>query len=296
MLPYPAKLVTLALGLLCLLAACTPRQGAGPAAELPRAAPGYLQWLERQSMLGAAPELTAQVSGTELLWRNSGAGHRPQLLLEAAPNWLLLNPHTLAAGQPLFRALNTSPLTADMAQMGFQGLFIAPTGERGDIWNKHFQSDPNGENVVSLRFDAALGAEADFNSLARRLEERNIQLGGELPPAATGLGPDFILQARHASRFSGIYAMLPVPRKDWPLLPALPEEWECLPLRPEAEAALVNSGLLPPALNRDALPWATPGGWAATGEVRGADGQPRRWVYRYSGHYLRPVLLWQDPS
>ena len=38
------------------------------------------------------------------------------------------------------------------------------------------------------------------------------------------------------------------------------------------------------------------GGWAVTGEVRGADGKPRRWLYRYAGNVLRPVLLWQDPS
>ena len=79
-------------------------------------------------------------------------------------------------------------------------------------------------------------------------------------------------------------------------MPRLPDEWECLPLRPEAVAQLAQRGLLPDALVRDSLPWATPGGWAATGEVRGADGRIRRWVYRYSGDALRPVLLWQDPS
>lgn len=30
--------------------------------------------------------------------------------------------------------------------------------------------------------------------------------------------------------------------------------------------------------------------------MRGADGKPRRWLYRYAGNVLRPVLLWQDPS
>ena len=132
--------------------------------------------------------------------------------------------------------------------------------------------------------------------MAQRLEPLQIQMGGELPPAATGLGPDFILQARRAARFDGIYAMIAVPQKDWDLLPRLPDEWECLPLRPEAVAQLAQRGLLPDALVRDSLPWATPGGWAATGEVRGADGRIRRWVYRYSGDALRPVLLWQDPS
>lgn len=296
--------------LACCLAACTPsKHAARPASGataaqaasngLPRADPGYLQWLERQSMLGAAPELTAQVSGTERIWRNSSTARRLPVLLGAAPNWFALNPYTVSTGQPVFRALAGGAgagFPDALPQAGLNGLFVSPTGERGDLWNKHNQSSPGGENVASLRFDPALGSDADFEKLAQRLEPLQIQMGGELPPAATGLGPDFILQARRAARFDGIYAMIAVPQKDWDLLPRLPDEWECLPLRPEAVAQLAQRGLLPDTLVRDSLPWATPGGWAATGEVRGADGRIRRWVYRYSGDALRPVLLWQDPS
>lgn len=292
-----------------LLCACTPRQqgaarhgsGAASAASakngvLPRADPGYLQWLERQSMLGSTQELTAQVSGTELIWRNSAAARRVPLLLSAAPAWLDVNPHTVISGQPFWKALGLSGLPESLGQAGLNGLFVAPTGEKGDIWASHKMSTPGGVNVTALRLDPALGTEEDFEKTAARLEKQNIQMGGELPPAATGLGPDFILQARHASRFDGLYAMMAVPQKDWDALPVTGDEWDCLPLRPQAVQTLVQRGLLPPTLSRDSLPWATPGGWAVTGEVRGADGQTRRWVYRYSGHALRPVLLWQDPS
>ncbi|WP_206214227.1 hypothetical protein [Desulfovibrio sp. ZJ369] len=269
---------------------------AGTGSALPRADPGYLQWLERQSMLGAAPGFTAQVSGTERIWRNSAAARRMPLLLRAAPNWLAVNPHLVNAAQPMFRALDARHFTEFLNQAGLNGLFLAPTGERGDIWIRNTPPSARGENVTSLNFDPALGDDADFEKLAGRLEQAQIQLGGELPPAATGLGPDFFLQARRASRFDGLYAMIAVPRKDWELLPKAPDEWECLPLRPQAAHALAERGILPPAMSRDNLPWATPGGWAATGEVRGADGQIRRWVYRYNGSVLRPVLLWQDPS
>ena len=272
------------------------RATAGPGSALPRADPGYLQWLERQSMLGAAPGFTAQVSGTERIWRNSAAARRMPLLLRAAPNWLALNPHLVNAGQPLFRALGARHFTEFLNEAGLNGLFPAPTGERGDIWGKNNQPAPGGENVTSLNFDPALGDDADFEKLAERLEQARVQLGGELPPAATGLGPDFFLQARRASRFDGLYAMIAVPQKDWELLPNVADEWECLPLRPQAANALAERGILPQAMSRDSLPWATPGGWAATGEVRGADGQIRRWVYRFNGSVSRPVLLWQDPS
>ena len=300
------------------LAACTPRSGrtahggyesslrreqaGGSAALLPRADPGYLQWLERQSMLGSTQELTGQVSGTDLIWRNSASARRVPLLLTAAPNWFDVNPHSLATGQPALRALAQPGLDAMLTQAGFGGLFLAPIGEKGDIWSSHAASaQPDaaseaGDNITSLRPDPALGLAEDFNRLAEKIDQAHMQMGGELPPAATGLGPDFILQARRASRFDGLYAMMSVPQKDWGILPATAGEWDCLPLRDTAVAELRKRGIIPDMLRRDSADWATPGGWAVTGEIRGADGQVRRWVYRYSGNALRPVLLWQDPS
>ena len=56
-------------------------------------------------MLGSTQELTGQVSGTDLIWRNSASARRVPLLLTAAPNWFDVNPHSLGAGQPALRAL-----------------------------------------------------------------------------------------------------------------------------------------------------------------------------------------------
>lgn len=307
-----AVTAVLTLPLTLPLTACTARSNAHIAASrrapdasaplLPRADPGYLQWLERQSMLGATQELTGQVSGTDLIWRNSASARRVPMLLAAAPNWFDVNPHTLNTGEPAFRALTQPGLDAFLVQAGFGGLFLSPTGEKGDIWSDHAAAvmpdaaAEQGDNVTSLRADPSLGSGQDFSRLAESMDRAHMQMGGELPPAATGLGPDFILQARRASRFDGLYAMISVPTKDWGALPATAGEWDCLPLRPAAIAELRRRGVIPEPLRRDGLDWTTPGGWAVTGEVRGADGQVRRWVYRYSGNALRPVLLWQDPS
>lgn len=289
--------------LLCALlaAGCGPRThpkatGRGPAPELglPRADPAYVQWMERQSMLGMAPELASQVSGSGLIWSNSASTVRPGMLLEAAPNWLYITPATLSSSGSALHALAQPGMTALAARLGVRGLYVAPTGETGEIWTG--RALPGGEDVTTLGFAPRVGTEEEFSRLAATLEAADMQSGGQLPPAATGLGPDFILQARHAPRFDGIYAMMTVPKDLWSLLPNVPEEWECLPLREEALRALRERGVLPQAIVRDGLPWAEPGGWAVTGEVRGADGVPRRWVYRYNGHPLRPVLLWQDPS
>lgn len=297
-----ARLLLLALCVLLTLAGCGPRAhrtrdaGRGPAPELglPRADPAYVQWMERQSMLGMAPELASQVSGSGLIWSNSASAVRPGMLLEAAPNWLYITPSALSSSGPVLRTLAQPGVTALMARLGLRGLYVTPTGETGEIWTG--RTLPGGDDVTTLGLAPRMGTEEDFSRLTATLEAAGMQSGGQIPPAATGLGPDFILQARHAPRFDGIYAMMTVPKELWPLLPTVPEEWECLPLRPEGVRALQEQGVLPRAIVRDSLPWAEPGGWAVTGEVRGADGVPRRWGYRYSGHPLRPVLLWQDPS
>lgn len=294
----PLALLLLAVFILCCLSACTgQRSGHAPAAEkrLLRADPGYLQWLEKQSMLGAAPGLAAQVSGSPRIWSGSAASRSLSLLLNAAPNWLEVDPHTVGSSRSPLQALAAPGFAELLSQLGLGGIYLAPTGERGDIW----QSRPKpgtADNVISLHLDKNVGNADDLAALRDRLDSQNLQLGGELPPAATGLGPDFMLQARHAPRFDGLYAMISVPQTLWKELPVVPDEWECLPLKPQAVAALQKNGLLPAALLRQQLPWATPGGWAATGEIRGADGQIRRWVYRYADDVLRPVLLWQDPS
>lgn len=291
--------------LLLLLGGCARRapHAAPPVASgLPRADPGYLQWLERQSMLGQAPELAAQVSGTERLWHNSGEAVRVPVLLRAAPNWLSLDARSLAASRPLFAALGAARLPEKLPALGLEGLFLAPVGERADIWTAEnpdgggTDDSPRPGAPASLTPDPAWGNVEDFGRLAAMAEEAGVQLGGELIPAATGLGPDFILQARQVPRFAGTYAMISVPPEAWGDLPEARGEWDCRPLEAAAVARLAERGLLPPALLRDRLSWAAPSGWAVTGEVRGADGQLRRWVYRHGPHVLEPVLHWQDPT
>lgn len=303
--PYVVLCVALCAFLSCMAAGCGRRAPvtAPPSVTntLPRADPGYLQWLERQSMLGQAPELTAEVSGTERLWHNSSTARRVPVLLRAAPNWLGLDAHSLASAQPLFRALGSARLPERLPALGLEGLFLAPVGERADIWTAgNIPAGRRGHQtmaaVASFTPDPAWGSAEDFARLARMAEEAGVQVGGELPPAATGLGPDFILQARQVPRFGGVYAMISVPREAWADLPEAGGEWDCRPLDAEAVARLATRGLLPPALMRDRLAWAAPSGWAVTGEVRGVDGQVRRWVYRHGPEVAQPVLHWQDPS
>lgn len=277
--------------LLCLcLQACA---GSRPSsAELPRPNPGFLHWVEKDSMLSQAPPLISAVSQTERIWLNNSKEDRTAILLEAAPNWINVSPRA-----PVFRSL--VPALSSYADLGIQGIYLGQTGEKDTIWI----GDREEWGVASgLRFDeASFGSESDYDQLIMASESRDMQLGSDLLPAATGLGPDFSLVARNAPGRSGLYAMLPVPAEFWSVLP--PEEPQgaaselvgC-PLEAEAVEELASAGLIPQTMGQDQIPWLADTGWAATGSVNGMDGIARRWIYRYAGSVSHPILLWQDPG
>lgn len=287
-----ARLFVILLGIvLCLgSAACQrPRE-----IQLPRAAPGYVRWLEKQSMRSHVPELLAQVSQTERVWLNSGEGGHVQDLLRAAPTWLSMNAHQPASRAPLFQRI--LPLVPELAAIGLNGIYLGPLGERLDIWvDAGDGKDPYGAAAASLTFDQAAGTEEQYAVLAAKAEENKVQLGSDLPPAVTGIGPDFLLQARNAIGHAGLYAMLPAPGESWNKLPQTGKEWDFQALSAETESAFADAGILPTHIRRDSFSWAPPGGWAATGPVQGSDGQIRRWLYRYEDSPATPVLLWHDP-
>lgn len=260
---------------------------------LPRPNPSYLAWLEQQSMLSRAPALAAEVSGSGRAFANHDAPKRTEILLRAAPSWLWLNPAEISGRQPLARQISSAGLIAKLASLGISGLFLAPLAESGSIWAESGASR-SGWDATSLFFSQTAGTEEEIAEIYADAEKNGIQTGGELPSAATGIGPDFMLQARGAPRHGGLYAMVSVPRDNWQLLPKPVKEWPGEPLPAREEEELQARGILPAPLARDQAGFA--GGWAATGEIAGADGQIRRWLYRHAQNPGRPVLLWQDPS
>ncbi|MDR2695282.1 MAG: hypothetical protein LBC79_02755 [Deltaproteobacteria bacterium] len=274
----------------------------GDEAAIPRADPGYLQWLEKQSMLAEAGELARIVSGSELPWRAAVAGGQLDILLDAADTWLFVHPAGLLTegARPAFRELAEGSVLDTLKQAGIRGIFIAPAHESGAVWREkkppgraETQDDP-----VSLRFSEHAGNDKDFKQLAGQAEKRRLQLGGDILSPATGAGPDFALAVRTLREYPGAYMMVEIPRAHWTALPPAPKpnSLEGAPLSQEQLALLSAERLLPPAMARDSLTWTARGGWAATAEIRCTDGQLRRWVFRFHEQPARPLLSWEDPS
>jgi trehalose synthase len=295
---------TLALLLALFLSGC-----AGPPAKqksllLPqgpsvtRADPGYMQWLEKQSLLGAGAESTRVVSGSQLGWRAPSLPPDPDNLLRAADTWLLVHPMALIAdGTPSAFAILAQPRVLELLRRtGVRGLYVTPAGGAGAIWAYDRSATLTGDDTIQHAFSEAAGTDDEYTRLRRMADGNRLLLGTDIISAATGMGPDFFLAARNVRDYPGAYCLVEIPRDLWPYLPVCESEWQARPLTRAQHDMLAEKGLLPVALARDLLSWARPGGWAVTGEVRGADGTLRRWAYRHAGRYDMPVLHWDDPS
>ncbi|MBG3877491.1 hypothetical protein FVW20_10785, partial [Desulfovibrio oxamicus] len=263
-----------------------------------RADPGYMQWLEKQSLLGTGTELSRVVSGSQLGWRSPSLPPDPDNLLRAADTWLLVHPMALIAdGTPSAFAILAQPRAQELLRRtGARGLYVTPSGGAGAIWAYDRSATLTGDDTIQHGFSEAAGSDDEYLRLRRLTDNSRMLLGTDIIPAATGMGPDFFLAARNVREYPGAYCLVEIPRGLWPDLPASASEWQARPLTRVQHDLLSEKGLLPASLSRDLLSWARPGGWAVTGEVRGGDGTLRRWAYRHAGHYDMPVLHWDDPS
>lgn len=330
-----SPLRALAAGLLCVsLTACSPPAASVPRAmlsgndmELPRAHPGYVQWLEKQSILRQSEKLLSVVSGTPLVWGASGSVRNTTPLLNAADVWLDFDPSRAALGEKMGEsALAALPRALPprlLASLGIRGIFLSGVTENAGGWN----ITPGGralsresEAVIGLRFassaavkDAVDAPSRDYVLLDERCAEEGVILGGEILPGSTGMGPDFRLARMGLSRYADLYMMVEAPREIWSLLPAeaprrspgatddhtgkkeTDDAEDVAPLPSAAVAELIRRGVLPSAFSRDMQRSLPRGGWAATAPLTGTDGVSRRWIYRYADTPRVLPLHWDSP-
>lgn len=267
-----------------------------------RADPGYMQYLEKQSLHGGAAKLAQIVSGSNYLWRRSYAKPRAEELTVRSSVWLHLNPQTLQTpSRASVLAHLTSPaLWACLNESGITGLYLAPTGGSGSLWDQDPKRGPGtGEDVLQYGFARNVGTEQEYSRIIECSKAHRVLLGGDLIPVAGGIGPDFMLATRNLRDYPGLFCMIEVPSQMWAVLPAVLQQSDDLQLTPltlEQQRKLAAGGLFPEALRQDSMQQIIKTGWAATGEIRGTDGNLRRWVYRYAYNYKRPLLNFSDPS
>ena len=266
---------------------------------IPRADPGYIQQLERFSLLNTAKDRAKIVSGSELAWRAPGTHEGPDTLLGHADSWISINPMSFLSSskRTTLDHLTDPALWPILREIGVKGIYVSPLFGSGTLWSGQAKEGlDTGEDTVQFSFAPTVGRDAQYRRFMGGVIDNQGLAGSDLLPAATGIGPDFFLAARNYQEYPGIYCMVEVPQDLWKLLPDVQSEWQGSPLSPEQVAALNAERILPKAMLGERADLAGQGGWATTGEVRGLDGNMRRWAYRYYLDPSRPVLNWEDPS
>ena len=275
--------------------------GAAGQSPRPAAAPAEVRWLEEHSMLRQARDAAAAVSGRPEQWRHPYATPQPREAVRHASVWLLDYPGSVVTrpGRSVIATWADPALWDALSDLGIDLLHTGPVERAGGVRGTEYTPTLDGWfDRISLDLDPALGTEDEYARRAEVAAGHKASLAGDLVPLHTGLGPDFHLALRGYKDYPGMYTVVEVARDDWGLLPQIKGPWDvALVPRPAAER-LAKKGYIPGLIHsNDAAPEAkTWSGWSASGEVTGADGRARRWVYLHSFKPSQPALNWLDPS
>ncbi len=267
----------------------------------PTADPAEVRWLEERSLLLQARDASALVSGRAEQWRHPYGTPQPREAVHHASVWLLDYPGSVVTrpGRSVIATWADSTLWDALRDLGIDLLHTGPIERAGGVRGREYTPTLDGWfDRIALDLDPALGTEAEYARMVAVAAEHKASVAGDLVPLHTGLGPDFHLALRGYKDYPGMYTVVEIAPDDWGLLPAVKGPWDVALVPRRAAEMLARKGYLPGLIHsNDAAPEAkTWSGWSASGEVTGADGKVRRWVYLHSFKPSQPALNWLDPS
>jgi trehalose synthase len=270
-------------------------------AQQPWVSAEYVDWLERQSMLGQSRQLMPLVSGQGRQWRNEYASPQPRAVVQKASVWVLGYPGSVITrpGESVIKTWSDQALWKAFDDIGIDLLHTGPVKRSGGIVRKEYTPTIDGWfDRISLEIDPALGTEEDYRRMVQAAEESGGLIAGDLVPLHTGKGADYLLALRAYKEYPGMYTMVEIRKEDWPLLPPVNDPWQTALVSNELADKLTEMGYIPGRIYpADADPEVrSSSGWSATGEVLGVDGKMRRWVFLHVFKPGQPVLNWLDPS
>src|SRR5205085_1213047 len=101
---------------------------------------GYVQWLERQSMLFQARQQAAMVSGNGIQWRHVYGDPQPRKAVEQASAWLLDYPGSVITrpGTSVFETWGDPELWQTLEKIGIDLLHTGPVKRAGSIRERRY--------------------------------------------------------------------------------------------------------------------------------------------------------------
>lgn len=261
----------------------------------------YVAWLEGQSMLGDATDLSRQLAGNPALWTKAFAAPDPRRAVRQAGVWFTAYPlsQITAPDQSFLGALGDPELWRAFARIGIQAVHTGPLKRSGGLrgWNPTPSIDGSFDRI-SMSIDPAFGTDAEFRALCEVATANGGSVIDDIIPGHTGKGADFRLAELGYGDFPGIYHLISLPPHTWEWLPAIPDGADAVNLDPATESRLAEGGYIIGALQRVIFfePGVKETNWSVTGEVTGVDGLVRRWAYLHYFKDGQPSINWLDPS
>lgn len=263
--------------------------------------PAYLTWLEGQSMLRDANDLSRQLAGRPALWTKSFARPDPRRAVHQAGVWFTAYPlsQITAPGQSFLAALGDPALWQTFARIGINGVHIGPLKGSGGItgWERTPSIDGCFDRIT-MSIDRDFGTDAEFRELCATAAANGATVIDDIIPGHTGKGADFRLAELGYADYPAIYHLIDLPREVWTWLPDVPAGTDSVNLDPATEARLAEAGYIIGALQRVIFfePGVKETNWSVTGEITGVDGVVRRWAYLHYFKDGQPSINWLDPS
>ncbi|MGI9284405.1 MAG: alpha-amylase family glycosyl hydrolase [Pseudomonadales bacterium] len=260
------------------------------------------EWLKSHSMLLQYEPLIKSFAGQSSQWQYAYGRSRAQDALDLNSVWFAAYPQSLmgSQGAKVLEVLGATQLCQTLAEIGIEAIHTGPMKRAGSITGSEYGPSIDGHfDRIELAIDPNYGDQALYQDLVNTAQQHGIRIIGDLVPGHTGKGPDFRLAEQNVPGFPGLYTMVEIDSKDWPVLPPVPSGQDSVNLSQSVAKNLNQQGyaLIGPL---DAEVFARPGikesCWSATDIVRGVDGQERRWVYLHIFKQGQPSLNWSDPS
>ncbi len=262
----------------------------------------YINWLEERSMLHEAARLSKDVSGSGIQWRDPFAMPQGEKFVEKAPVWFTAYPPATITrpGESILQAFGNKELWKIFEDIGIHALHTGPVKRAGGIKGYEYTPTVDGWfDRISLNVDPMFGNDEQYKNAVKTIGEHEAIVISDIIPGHTGKGADFRLAERAYKDYPGLYTIVEINREDWPLLPDVPEGKDSVNLPVDTVNKLKDNGYIPGQLKR--VLFTVPGkahvtGWNATGNITGADGRERRWVYLHYFKPGQPTLNWLDPT
>eukprot|EP01128_Nolandella_sp_AFSM9_P011523 TRINITY_DN827_c0_g1_i1.p1 TRINITY_DN827_c0_g1~~TRINITY_DN827_c0_g1_i1.p1 ORF type:complete len:702 (+),score=122.42 TRINITY_DN827_c0_g1_i1:3-2108(+) len=262
----------------------------------------YVEKLVNASLLTQAQKLASSVSAKRATTHRPYSRPQPTEVIEKAGVWFTSYPPSTITTESVLKCYGSEQLWDIFAKIGIQALHTGPmkcAGSLDPVTLEHKETCDGYFDRISFDIDPIFGTDDDYTSMVEAAAKRGAIIAGDLVPGHTGKGADYLLALLNYGQYPGMYCMYEVEEKDWEHLPVVPEGVDSVNLSFSEAEWFVRADYLPGLPQR--VLFSVPGeapktAFDCTGEVVGADGVTRRWIYLHFFKPGQPTLNWLDPS